>query len=67
MKVYTKKHLLKALKKAGLPHSYKTLLQYERLGLIDRGGNEIEVRNNERFYTEQEIKSIVVKVKTYKE
>jgi len=67
MKVYTKRHLLEALKKAGLPYSYKTLLQYEKAGLIDRGGSEIDVKNNERFYTEQEIKNTVEKIKNYKE
>ena len=66
MKIYTKRDLLKALKKANLPYSYKTLLQYEKAGLLDRGGNEIVSRSSTRFYTEQEIAEIVQKVKNYK-
>ena len=65
MKVYTKIHLLKALKKAGLPHTYKSLLNYEKQGIIDRGG-EIESASNNRYFTEQEIKTIVAKIKEQK-
>lgn len=63
MKIFTKSSLLSALKVAGLPHSYKWLLKAEKEGLIPRD-NEIGV-NNHRFYTEDEIKSIVSKVKKY--
>lgn len=63
MKIFTKSSLLGALKSAGLPHSYKWLLKAEKEGLIPRD-NEIGV-NNHRFYTDEEIKSIVDKVKIY--
>jgi hypothetical protein len=60
-------HLLNALKVAGLPSTYKTLLKMERDGVISRGGNDAEaVGNRDRFYSEQEIKDIVVKVKAHK-
>jgi len=64
MKIFTKSSLLNALKEAGLPHSYKWLLKAEKDGLIPRD-NEIGV-NNHRFYTEDEIKSIVNIVKNHK-
>lgn len=66
IKIYTKKDLLIALKKNGLPHSYKTLLKYEGLGILDRGG-ELVSRNHDRFYTKDEIKRIVEVVKSHKQ
>jgi len=60
-------HLLDSLKKAGLPSTYKSLLKMERDGVISRGGDDAEgVGMSDRFYTEQEIKDIVTKVKIYK-
>jgi len=69
MKVFTKKHLLDALQKEGLPATYKSLLKYEKLGIIPLQGSAEGVGNasNWRLYTEDEIKSIVAKVKSYKE
>lgn len=66
MKVYTKKDLLQALKDAGLPSSYKSLLSLERQGVIPRGG-EITGVSNDRFYTEQDIATIVEKVRSIKQ
>ena len=63
--IYTKMHLLAALKEAGLPHSYKGLMKLEAQGLIPRGG-EIKSTNNDRFYTKEEIDSIVQTVKEKK-
>jgi hypothetical protein len=64
--LYSKKHLLKAMKAAKLPYTYVTLLKYEKLGLIpvprtptDDGGR------GWRFYTEGEIKKAVERVKEY--
>lgn len=68
MKVYTKKHLLEALSKEGLPATYKSLLKYEKLGIIPTNGSAegVGTAGNWRLYTEEEIKSIVVKVKQHK-
>ena len=66
MEVYTKKHLLEALAKAGLPSSYKSLLEIERRGVIPRGGMLKSV-NDDRFYTLEEINSIVEQVKKSRE
>lgn len=65
IKVYTKIHLLQALKKAGLPHTYKSLLNYERQGIVNRGGEMIGA-SNDRYFTEQEIADIVEKIKVLK-
>ena len=65
VKVYTKQHLLQALKKAGLPHTYKSLLNYEKQGVISRGG-EIESVNNNRYFNEWEIAEIVEKIRKLK-
>jgi hypothetical protein len=67
MKIYTRKHLSKALDKANLPSSPKALSEYEAKGIIPRGGSfEIVNRRNDRFYTQEEIAEIVEKVRQYK-
>lgn len=78
MKVYTKIHLLERLKKANddsvkkggpsIPFSYKSLIKYERLGIIpnDSKAEAPGLRSSMRFYTEDEIEAIVAKVKEYK-
>ena len=66
MKIYTKQHLLQALKKAGLPHTYKSLLNFERQQVIGRGG-ELESASNDRYFTEKEIADIVSKIKSYRQ
>lgn len=68
MKVFTKKHLLEALKKEGLPSSYKSLIKYENMGVIPTSLNVEGLGNagNWRLYTEQDIKEIVRKVKEHK-
>lgn len=69
MKVFTKKHLFDALKEAGLPYSYKSLLKFERLGIIptNNASGEVSGVNNWRLYTEKEIKEIVKKIRAYKD
>lgn len=54
-KLYLKKTLLAHLKLNGLPHSYPTLLKYERSGEIPSPRNTI---NSWRAYTGIEIKEI---------
>lgn len=68
MKVYTKKHLLDALAKEGLPATYKSLLKYEKMGIIPNNGKSEGLGSaaNWRLYTEEEIKDIVSKVKAHK-
>lgn len=65
IKVYTKIHLLNALREAGLPHTYKSLLNYERQGIISRGG-EVESASNDRYFTADEISQIVEKIRISK-
>lgn len=77
MKVLTKTDLLKALKKADeqakkngtarIPYAYKTLLEYEKAGIISRGGTQFQTTNDDRFYTEQEISEIVQRIIAYKQ
>lgn len=61
--IKTKQDLIKALKQAKLPHSYHTILKYERFGIIPRMS---ERKGKDRFYTQDEINDIVKKVKAYK-
>jgi len=66
--VFTKKHLAAALKEAGLPYSYPTLLNYERQGIIAKPNQNAEfVDRFWRFYTREEIDQAVVNVKAYLE
>lgn len=64
MELFTKIHLLEALEKAKLPHTYKALLNFERKGIIPTAFNRL---NTQRLYTKQEIEDIVRKIKEYKE
>ena len=68
MKIYTKKHLLDRLQQEGLPYSYKSLLKYEKAGVIPNDSRaDVEgARSSMRFYTDQEIEQIVQNVKNYK-
>jgi hypothetical protein len=63
-----KRFLLEALKIAGLPFSYLTLLKYERLGILPKAinGTNIRVESNFRLYTGQEILEAVEKIMTHK-
>jgi hypothetical protein len=63
MKIYTKTYLLEKLKNIGLVHSYKTLIKYEKKRLIPHGGNIKCYGSKDRFYTIDEIKKIVNKIK----
>jgi hypothetical protein len=67
MKLYTKMHLLEALKEAGLPSTYKSLLKLEKDGVVPKSesGTDFSV-NRMRLYTGDEIKTIVSLVKTHK-
>ena len=60
--IYRKKDLMEALKKAGLPWSYKSILHFEEIGLFERSKNH----TGNRLYTGQEIEEIVQKVAVYK-
>lgn len=69
MKIYTKMHLLAALKDAGLPSTYKSLLKMEREGVVPgSAGNDNSIPGrSQRFYTETEIVEIVDRVKLHKQ
>lgn len=66
MKLYSKKYVLLALKKAKLPHNYRTLIRYERLGVIKRP-DAIMQGSKDRYYTEEDINEIVGQVRKWKE
>lgn len=58
--LHSKIVLLKTLKEAGLPHSYPSLLRYEKKGIIRRPIGEIKYPDRAwRFYTVEEINAIV--------
>lgn len=65
--MYSKQHLLAALEKKNLPHSYKSLLQLERKGVIPKANNAVGMgpTNTWRLYTEEEINEIVNLVETH--
>lgn len=64
--LYSKQILLEALKEAGLPHSYPSLLRYEKKGIIQRPANEIKYPDRSwRFYTIEEIDRIVIRIRKY--
>ena len=66
-KFYTKQHLLKALKQAGLPCSYPTLIRYETLGKINKPEKTISFNDREwRLYTRVEIDDIIIKIRSFK-
>ena len=62
-KTQSKKQLLEALKKANLPHSYPTLLEYEAKGVIPEPSLNA---NNNRIYSETDIQEIIVKVREWR-
>ena len=65
--MFSKKHLLIALAKAGLPHSYVTLVGYERRGVISKPKSAIGFGNGKwRFYSSEDIAQIVNEVKQYR-
>lgn len=77
MKYFTKKHLLEQLRIAhnnskaqggpDIPHTYKTLLVYEKMGFLERKSDvEMGGTSNWRLYTEQDIQDIVKKFIDYK-
>jgi len=62
-KLFSKRHFLQALKKAGLPFSYPSLIKMEKEGLIDKPKNMQMITNQEwRFYTAEEIKENIRKL-----
>ena len=65
-KLYSKKHLLKALKKAGLPASYPTMLKYEIAGVILKPQGQVNYDDRVwRFYTQSEMDANVLRVREY--
>ena len=65
--LFSKEHLLKALKNAGLPSSYVSLMKYEKLGVVLLPKNMMNFGTKKyRFYTKDEIAESVKKVVEYK-
>lgn len=66
-KLYSKKHLLKALKSEGLPASHPTLIDYEKKGIIKPPSQSVVYDNGTewRMYTKQEILDNVARVKKH--
>ena len=65
--VFSKKHLMEALERAGLPCSYKSILRFEKEGVIERsksGLGSSEYGGN-RVYSKEEIENIVQKIAAY--
>ena len=66
-KIYSKKHLLEALKSAGQPFTYASLLEYEKKGVLPKPEHAIGFGNGRwRFYTMVEIKENVRLVAEYR-
>ena len=61
---YTKRNMLDALKEAGLPCTYVTLVKMERLGVILAPHRN---DNGDRIYSLREIKANVARMKKHKE
>lgn len=66
--VFSKKYLLESLKRAGVPYSYKSLLLYEKKGIIPKPENAIGFGRGSkwRLYRQDEINDIVARVVAYK-
>jgi hypothetical protein len=62
---YSKSYLLNRLKLAKLPHTYHTLIKYEKKGIIQRPGTVL-TGSVDRFYTMDEIEEIIKQIKRYK-
>lgn len=66
-KMYSKKHLLNALRAEGLPCTYPTILKYEREHLINKPYGMVVFDDRKwRFYTKGEIDVIIEAAKAYK-
>jgi hypothetical protein len=64
--LYSKRYLLKALKKNRLPHSYMTLMKYEKAGVVNQPVRAIGFGNGKhRLYTQAEIDENVNRVRAY--
>jgi hypothetical protein len=72
--LFTKKHQLEALRVASekypklkIGHSYMTLMKYEKNGIVEPAGHQLQVNDrNWRFYTAEEIQKNVDRVIAYK-
>lgn len=65
-KLYSKQKLLEELKNAKLPHSYPSLIRYERRGIVRRPKGEVHYKDRSwRFYTAVEIERIIQKIKKH--
>lgn len=66
IQLYSKRHLLKALKKNRLPHSYMTLMKYEKMGVVTQPIRAIGFGNGRhRLYTQEDINENVDRVRKF--
>jgi hypothetical protein len=74
-RIYSKKHMLKALKEADkkhknikVPYSYKSLIVLEKKGVIPESFSDFDLAGGQpwRLYTKEEIENNVQKVIQYK-
>lgn len=63
--MFSKQHLLKALKEAGLPASYPTMLEYEKKGILPEPTKIVFSDREWRLYTAEQITSAVDGVRDY--
>lgn len=69
MKIITKADLLDILKANDLPHSYKSLLKYEQMGVLPRPKNNTgfgATNASMRIYSPEEIQEAIDKLRAYK-
>ena len=64
----SKQHFLKALKSAGLPASYPTLLLWEKEGVIEKPKVMKMINGKKwRFYSVEEIRANIRKIKEHRD
>jgi hypothetical protein len=64
--LYSKRYLLKALKRNRLPFSYVTLIKYESMGVLKQPSRAVGFGNGKlRYYTQAEIDEAVARVRAY--
>lgn len=65
--LFGKKQLLQALKDAGLPATYQSLLKYERSGIVRQPIRQIKYTDRSwRAYTIDELRDIIEAIRIHK-
>lgn len=67
LEIVSKQALLKRLAEEGLPHTYLSLVRWEKQGIIEKPRNMIQYTKSQwRVYTIEEVEKIVGQVKKFK-